>query len=212
MEHESINCRFHPPFHWGWGGFAEELFYHTSRYYFATEVFLRNIAGDKTFSMAGYKAEYLSGPQRELMAAVLSHEPARHTADTVISVIVAVESRIPDVDQGLADLYLGKQEKPIAGVELRKRHYFQGDKASDVPPLDPFLNMAERLRLPVAVRGHQVEISLHLLAGHLDSPNSAIRTNLQTAILQMHNAGYILRNHPHLTHLEASAIAELDSP
>ena len=211
MGHESITVRFHPPFHWGWGGFAEELFYYTSRYYFATEVFLRNIAGDETFSMAGYKAEHLSTRQRELMAAVLSHEPGRRTAITVISIVSAVESRIHDVEQELVDFYLAQQEKHHVGETLGKRHCFQGDEACDVPPLDPFLNMAERLQLPVAVRGHHVEISLHLLAGHLDSRNSTIRTNLQTAVLQLHNAGYILRNHPHLTHLEASAIANGDA-
>lgn len=211
MEHESINCRYHLPFHRGWGGFAEELFYHTSRYYFATEAFLRNIAAVKTFSMAGYKAEYLSSAQRELMAALLSHEPTRHPAAAVISIVSAVESGTPDVNQELADFYLGQQEKPQANQALTTHHYFQGNETIDAPPLDPFLNMAERLQLPVAVRGHHVEISLKMLAGHLDSANSTIRTNLQTAILQLHNGGYVLKNHPHLTHMEARTAADCGS-
>jgi hypothetical protein len=208
MVHDSTNCHFHQPFHWGWGGFAEELFYHTSRYYFATEVFLRNFAEDETFSMAGYKAEYLSTQQRDLLAAVLSYEPGQHTAATVISIVSAVERKVPGIEQELADSYLNQQERPIGGEKLRKRRYWQGNETSDVPPLDPFLNIAERLQLPVAIRGHHVEVSLHLLAGHLDSSNSTLRTNLQNAVLQLHNAGYILRNHPHLTHLEAHAMAE----
>ena len=207
MAHDNITVHFHQPFHWGWGGFAEELFYYTSRYYFATEVFLRNFAEDETFSMAGYKAECLSTQQRDLMAAVLSHEPGQHTAATVISIVSAVVLKAPGIEQEWADSYMCRQEHPHGGETLGKRRYWQGDETSDVPPLDPFLNIAERLQLPVAIRGHHVEISLHLLAGHLDSSNSTLRTNLQNAVLQLHNAGYILRNHPHLTHLEANAMA-----
>ncbi len=208
MENGSITVHFHQPFHWGWGGFAEELFYYTSRYYFATEVFLRNFAEDQTFSMAGYKAEHLSTQQRDLMAAVLSHEPGQHTATTVITIVSAVELKIPGIDQESANLYLCQQEKQHSSVTLSRRRCWQDNETSDVPPLDPFLNMAERLQLPVAIRGHHVEISLHLLAGHLDSSNSTLRTNLQNAVLQLHNAGYILRNHPHLTHLEANGMVD----
>ena len=161
--------------------------------------------------MAGYNAENLGSRQRDLMAAVLSHKPNRHTASALISIVTACIRKLPDIEQELADLYIHQQHKPHAGdMQVRQRH-LQGHEAHDVPPLDPFLNIAERLQLPVAVRGHHVEISLHLLAGHLDSPNSTLRINLQDAILQMHNAGYILRNHPHLTHLEAHAIADGES-
>lgn len=211
MGQENIGCHFHPPFHWGWGGFAEELFYHTSRYYFATEVFLRNLAEDKTFSMPGYKAENLSAPQRDLMAAVLSHEPDRQAGSSVISIVSAAMLKNPDIEESLAELYMGQSEKPHSGEMPVQRRYFHSREKKDVPPLDPFLNIAERLLLPVAIRGHHVEISLHLLAGHLDSPSSTLRTNLQNAVLQLHNAGYILRNHPHLTHMEAHAIVDGES-
>jgi len=211
MGDDNRNCHFHAPFHWGWGGFAEELFYYTSRYYFATEAFLRNIAEDKEFSMAGYKANYLSAQQRDLMAAVLSCQPDQPAAVTVISVVSAVSRNSPDIDQELACLYPSQQEKPHDSETLLKRRYLQGNEIHDVPPLDPFLNIAERQQMPVAIRGHHVEVSLHLLASHLDSPNSALRMNLQNAVLQLHNAGYILRNHPHLTHLEAGVITDVDS-
>jgi serine kinase of HPr protein (carbohydrate metabolism regulator) len=75
-------------------------------------------------------------------------------------------------------------------------------------PLDPFMNIAERLQMPVAVRDHHVEVCMHTLADHLSSPNSALRTNLHNAVLDLHNAGYVLRNHPHLTHTEAHQIGD----
>jgi hypothetical protein len=70
----------------------------------------------------------------------------------------------------------------------------------EVAPLDPFLNLAGRLKLPVAVRGNHVEIGLKALAQHLDSTNPSLRNSLQEAILQLHFAGYQLKNHPGLTH------------
>jgi hypothetical protein len=76
----------------------------------------------------------------------------------------------------------------------------------EVAPLDPFLNLAKRLMLPVAIRDHHLEVSLKQLAEHLDSPNTTLRSNLQEAILRVHNAGYILRNHPGLTHKAAKDI------
>jgi hypothetical protein len=82
---------------------------------------------------------------------------------------------------------------------------------ADVAPLDPFLNIAERLQMPVAVHDHHVEVCLQSLARHLDSPSSALRSNLHNAVLQLHDAGYVLRNHPHLTHSEAHDIGDDDA-
>lgn len=75
--------------------------------------------------------------------------------------------------------------------------------AGEVDPLDPFMSLAERLLMPVAIRDRHVEVSLHELAEHLDSGNATLRGNLQEAVVTLHNAGYVLRNHPHLTHAEA---------
>lgn len=69
------------------------------------------------------------------------------------------------------------------------------------------MSLAERLLMPVAVRGNHVEVSLHQLARHLQSPNSTLRGNLHNAVVDLHNAGFVLRNHPHLTHAEAQSIA-----
>jgi hypothetical protein len=65
--------------------------------------------------------------------------------------------------------------------------------------------------MPVAVRDRHVEVSLQELARHLDSGNSALRSNLQAAVVRLHEAGFVLRNHPHLTHSEAHAIADGDA-
>ena len=72
------------------------------------------------------------------------------------------------------------------------------------------MSLADRLLMPVAVRDRHVEVSLHELADHLQSPNSTLRTNLHNAIIALHNSGYVLRNHPHLTHNEAQAISDDD--
>lgn len=74
----------------------------------------------------------------------------------------------------------------------------------DVSPLEPWLNMAERLLMPVAVDGHHVDVDMKVLAGHLDSPNPVVRANLQRCIIDLHEAGYRLRNRPHLTHREVA--------
>jgi DeoR/GlpR family transcriptional regulator of sugar metabolism len=54
-------------------------------------------------------------------------------------------------------------------------------------------------------------VSLKQLAEHLDSSNATLRSNLQEAILRVHNAGYILRNHPGLTHKTAKDIGDEES-
>ena len=94
---------------------------------------------------------------------------------------------------------------PVAGQSARSYH------SACSSPLDPFLSLAERLRMPVAVREHHIELSLHQLAEQLDAANSTIRSNLQEAIIQLHNAGYTLKNHPQLTHAEAHMIADEDA-
>ena len=40
---------------------------------------------------------------------------------------------------------------------------------------------------------------------------STLRTNLHNAVIQVHNAGYVLRNHPHLTHSEAKLLGDEDA-
>jgi hypothetical protein len=205
-----IDGHFYPPFHKGWGGFAEELFHYTSRYFSATEAFLRNLADQRGFSMAGYRAADLDSAQRELLAMILSGSPQRERGIAIVQIVETVKAGNDGVDAELLLAYRAKVPRPDVDEIVQRTH--SGEPASDdVEPFDPFLNLAERLLMPVAVRDRHVEVSLHALARHLDSGNSALRSNLQNAVLQLHEAGFVLRNHPHLTHSEAHAIADGDA-
>jgi hypothetical protein len=208
---KNVEGNFHPEFHHGWGGCAEELFHYTSRYYTYTEAFLRNLSDDRTLSMAKYKADKMSLEQRRLMAAVLSCRPNKRNAATIIEIVNTVSLGKSFVNQHQLDHYHNQIERIPKDVKLVYKQNLAPIKTEDLSPLDPFLNIAERLRLPVAVRGHHVELSLNQLAEYLDSPVSSMRTNLQNAILLLHEAGYILRNHPGLTHREAKSIGDKDS-
>ncbi len=210
-ERKNINGHYYAEFHPGWGGFAEELFHYTSRYYFATEAFLQNLSGDRDFKMSGYKAPQLSDSQREVLAAVLSQPPDERGAAVVISVINAVLRRDPGVDPGQVADYLPQQEKPPVVANAEGSWHPQRHRSACASPLDSFLSLAERLQMPVAICEHHVEISLHQLAEQLQSANATIRCNLQEAVIQLHNAGYMIRNHPHLTHAEAHMIADEDA-
>jgi hypothetical protein len=209
---KNVDGHFYPPFHRGWGGFAEELFHYTSRYFCATEAFLRHLAQDESSVMGGYKAGDLSSEQRDLMAAVLSCGPDRETGITLVGIVAAVVRE----DPGVPRVWVERYRKGLDGVSkkdvpVRRSQLPDVVDVDDVSPLDPFMNIAERLQMPVAVREHHVEVPMHALAEHLVSPNSTLRTNLHNAVIQVHNAGYVLRNHPHLTHSEAHAIADEDA-
>jgi len=208
---KNIGGHLYPPFHPGWGGFAEELFHYTSRYFCATEAFLRNLSQDSSFAMSGYRAARLSTEQRDLMAAVLSCHPDREAGVTLVAMVSAVVQG----DRGVQAAWVASYRERLDSVSRKdvpaQRTHLQTDDAAGVSPLDPFLNIAERLQMPVAIREHHVEVPLHALAEYLVSPNSTLRVNLHNAVLQVHNAGYVLRNHPHLTHSEAQAIADEDA-
>lgn len=205
-----IDGHFYPPFHSGWGGFAEELFHYTSRYFAATEAFLRNLVDDRAFSMAGYKANDLSSAQRELMALLLAGGPESERGIAIVGIVEAVKVGEVGIDEGLLARYRASAPRPDVEEIVQRSH--SGDAGGEViEPFDLFLSLAERLLMPVAVRDRHVEVSLHELARHLDSGNSALRSNLQNAVVQLHEAGYVLRNHPHLTHNEAHTISDEDA-
>lgn len=208
---KNVDGHFYPPFHTGWGGFAEELFHYTSRYYLATEAFLRHLADDEAFVMSGYKAALLSEPQRDLMAAVLSVRPDRQSASAAVSIVSSVIRREEGVDQVWVDIFQVRLDDLPKHEALLGHTHPVNHAMADVSSLDPFMNIAERLQMPVAVRDRHVEVCMHTLAEHLVSPNSALRTNLHNAVLELHNAGYVLRNHPHLTHSEALQIGDEDA-
>ncbi len=208
---KNVDGRYYPEFHLGWGGCAEELFHYASRYATYTEAFLRNLADQRQFSILGYQPDQMSKSQRRLMAAILSTPPDIDSARDITAVVRAVIAGDKSVSQDLLDRYQDKLKVIPEGVVLvYAKHVYKPD-LSQVAPLDPFLNLATRLQLPVAVRDHHVEVSLKKLAEHLDSPNNRLRSNLQEAILRVHSAGYILRNHPGLTHKTAKIIGDEDA-
>jgi len=210
-ELKNIDGHFYAEFHPGWGGFAEELFHYTSRYYFATEAFLRNLSGDRDFKMSGYKAPHLSEAQRQLMAAVLAQPPDERCALAAMSIVNSVLDRSPGIDPDMEEYYLQQHKRPRPVLAMMADRSAREHEPACSSHLDPFLSLAERLQIPVAVRDHHIELSLHQLAEQLDSANSTVRCNLQEAIIQLHNAGYMIKNHPHLTHAEAHVIADEDA-
>ena len=208
---KNIEGKYYPEFHCGWGGCAEELFHYTSRYYTYTEAFLRNLSEERSFSMSSYNAKLLSQQQRELLAAVLACRPDKESASTAIEIVTTVSLGKSFVSESQVERYQMQLDCIPKGVKLIYRRNVKRPDPNDLSPLDPFLNIAERLRLPVAVKEHHVEVSLGQLAEHLDSPAASMRLNLQHAVLRLHAAGYLLRNHPGLTHEEAKSIADTDA-
>ncbi|MET0065855.1 MAG: endonuclease [Candidatus Thiodiazotropha sp.] len=201
----------YPEFHPGWGGCAEELFHYTSRYIACTEAFLRNLADQRQFSLSGYQAGLLSDEQRRLLAAVLAGPPDRDAARAItqlVRCVVAGESR---PSESLVDQFREQLKTIPEGVTLVYANLPRRTDPADVAPLDPFLNLATRLSLPVAVHGHHLEVELKILAQHLDSANVSLRNSLQEAILKLHFAGYQLKNHPGLTHRAARQLGHQDS-
>lgn len=205
-----IDGHYYPPFHIGWGGFAEELFHYTSRYFFATEAFLRNLVSDRSFSMVGYKANRLNELQRELMAWQLADSPELERGLAIVRIVETVKMGGAEVDEVLLAACRERAPRP-EGEGIVQRVHGRSERRDGQQPLDLFLNLAERLQMPVAVKDHHVEVSLQELARHLDCGNPALRSNLQEAVVRLHEAGFMLRNHPHLTHSEAHSIANGDA-
>ena len=200
-----VDGHYYPSPHPGWGGFCDELFHYTSRYYAVTESFLRHLADRPDFSMSGYKANRLSESQRELMSRILTTRPEKQSALQVISIVDAVHAGSGEVEEALwkqfdHDIEISHDTDMIGHVP--KPHPL------DISPLEPWLNMAERLNMAVAVHDHVVELDMKILAQHLDSTNATLRTNLQKGIVDLHEAGYLVKNHPHMTHQEAHEIGE----
>ncbi|MCB1878397.1 MAG: hypothetical protein KDH88_20660 [Chromatiales bacterium] len=201
-----------PAVHPRWGAFAEELLHHTSRYYAHTEAFLRHRGAAKGFSLAGYQADRLSTTQRKLMVVLLCHPPTQAACADIARLVETAKAGNGNLPVPLARRYQSQldrlEQEPHGCLET-------GPHEPHLPPgthpLDPFLALADRLNMPVQVIESRVEVSLTVLAEHLDSPLSQQRTRLQEAILWLHEAGYRLHNHPHLTHDEAQQDRPADS-
>lgn len=201
-----IEGHYYEKFHSGWGSFSEELFFYTSRYYGVTEAFLRGLSGLHDFSMNGYKAKSLSELQKPVMATILTTAPDQETSLAVVTLIEKVIKREVDVDKHLLEKFPPKEtHKMPVEVHGPKQHCTHH---VDISPVEPWLSIAERLQMPVAVRHHHIEIDMLVLARHLNSTNETLKNNLHNSIIELHNAGYEIRNHPHLTHSEAHMIGD----
>lgn len=189
--------------HRRWGGCADELLHYTSRYYPYTEAFLRNLTAQRDFVMAGYQAEKLEDQQRAAMLAMLMCPPLPPVGQDVMRLVWHSRNGNPDVPPGLTRRY-ARQLQCIGhqAVLLGSSTFFPHPLPEALPPLDPFLALAERLELPVAIHGDHVEVPFEQLVRHMDSPLPQVRDNLQQAVLWLHEAGYHLYNHPQLTHSE----------
>jgi hypothetical protein len=203
-----IDGVYYPEFHPGWGGCAEELFHYTSRYSTCTEAFLRNLADQRQFNMAGYQAADLNDDHRRLLAAILANKPDRGSARAITQIVRSVINGDAQASHELKQQYQDQLSAIPEGMPLIYTGNPHHSGTCEVAPLDPFLNLASRLNLPVAVRGHHIEIPLKILAQHLDSSSSSLRNNLQNAILNLHFAGYQLKNHPGLTHKTAKELKD----
>ena len=202
-----IGDHYYPRPNRRWGSCAEELLHHTSRYYHYTEAFLRNLTGDREFVLAGYRAEDLSEPQRRLMAAILSLPPGPETGEDCKRVVAAVCDGRDDAGEDLTERYRELLHVvPLDDGTAPTHDFHEPSPPLDLPPVEPFLAVLERLQMPVAVHGHIVELSIRQLARHLDSPRPQVRMNLQNALLWLHEAGYRLRDHPGLSHEEARVL------
>jgi hypothetical protein len=201
-----IDGHHYSDFHPNWGNFIEELFFYTSRYYGVTEAFLRCLIDCRDFSMSGYKAKNLSALQRPALASILTYPPNRETGLAVASIVEKVIKREVDVDETILKYFPPLPMKTTPSDKCRniteKLHKL------DLSPIEPWLSMAKRLQMPVAVREHHVEVDMHVLTEHLNSPNRTIRTNLINDIIALHQAGYSIRDHSHLTHAEAFQIGD----
>jgi hypothetical protein len=103
---KSINCcnlcgYSYPAAHEEFSKYAAELLFHTSRYYWIAERYLRKLSGMMDFSLSGYRATRLSEQQRIVMSGLLAQRPSRDSAMGIIDIVNRVKSGRHDVDDQL---------------------------------------------------------------------------------------------------------------
>ena len=171
--------------HPSWGYHAEELLFYTSRYYAQTESFLRDAGGVSDFSFSGFRAQHLAPAQREELARLLRRPLGHATARAVMALMrritVCRASRPVPVRPARR-----RAPAPDEFVQARRRGL------SGLSPADPFLNLAERLGLPVRQRGRHLWVSFNALKRLLDAPSPALRHAVQDAIEVLHDGGFHL--------------------
>jgi hypothetical protein len=92
-------CGYHYPLpHEDYAKYAAELLFHTSRYCWITERFLRKLSGDWDFSLTGYRPTLLSEEQRVVLSRLLAEEPNRESALGIIDIVSRVKEGNGEVD------------------------------------------------------------------------------------------------------------------
>jgi hypothetical protein len=109
-------CGYHYPLpHEGYAKYAAELLFHTSRYCWITERFLRRLSGDWGFTLTGYNPTRLSEEQRVVLTRLLAEEPSRESALGIIDIVTRVLEGSGDVDvpQKIRQSSSAKEFKPF---------------------------------------------------------------------------------------------------
>ncbi len=88
-----------PPAHEDFSKYTAELLFHTSRYYWIAERYLRKLSGMMEFSLSGYRATRLSEQQRIVMSGLLAQHPSREIAMGIIDIINRVKGGRAEVDE-----------------------------------------------------------------------------------------------------------------
>ncbi len=78
--------------HAGYAKYAAELLFHSSRYRWVAERFLRHLSGEYGFSLAGYRPTRLSDKQRVEMSRLLAEAPDRESALGIMNIVSQARS------------------------------------------------------------------------------------------------------------------------
>lgn len=178
----------YPSIHAAFKPYAEELFFHTSRYYVYTERFLRELVHCKHFSMAGYSASRMSSAQRRVMRGLLSQSPEPEIGQAIIQIIQLVlrgEEHVP------ADLDLCHPAlvRPSQSIGCHSQGLGSGLALCNTP-VEPFLNFARRFHLRVDVDGATVVLSVAHLQRILSSSDFKIRSIFEEILRHLISNGY----------------------
>jgi len=171
--------------HSSWGYHAEELLFHTSRYYAHTERFLRRLSGVRCFRFGAYRAQKLEAERKQMLARLLQRRAGRTTARAVIELM----EQLAAGKEGPAPGHPYRPHAPLASTAVQARPY-----RSPVPAQDPLLNIADRFAVPVRRRGQHLWIPFGHLVPLLDAPDPRLRNTVQDAIERLHDSRWHLHN------------------
>ncbi|HIA08402.1 MAG TPA: hypothetical protein EYN73_04875 [Chromatiaceae bacterium] len=126
------------------------------------------------------------------MAFLLSKPTSKSNTQAIIELVETVAKGRQAIPLRLRRQFRGIQFNPV--IHHPEPSAIGAHPLCRVPPADPILNLARRLQIPACLKGKTVFVSFPVLARCLDGANSAIRDNLQQAILLLQRSGYHLHN------------------